>query len=77
MTTINDIISFICFATLLFLFSFTFSLFTSFSNFFSIKGKETEVNTNRDLKQSSSTKYKIDDVVDSIPDSAASKSLLF
>jgi len=51
--------------------------FKKISNFFSIKGKETEVNTNRDLKQSSSTKYKIDDVVDSIPDSAASKSLLF
>lgn len=51
--------------------------FKKISNFFSIKGKETEVNTNRDLKQSSSNKYKIDDVVDSIPDSAASKSLLF
>ena len=51
--------------------------FKKISNFFSIKGKETEVNANKNIKQSSSKKYKIDDVVDSAPDSAAISTSLF
>ena len=51
--------------------------FKKISNFFSIKGKESEVHASRDIKQSASKKYKLNDVVDSAPDSAGISTSLF